>query len=250
MILYLFIYFIYLGFYVAFNTVQVISRRVVGRAEETSTYSSLGFCTVNCRLTASNYQLSHLRPSRGSNPGLRGGRREYYHSATVAPVIMIYILLRNNWHLTSPRIEHQVCPDNPRHSVQMTFYELYSHIPGLVMYVLIFSKSGVTLVDINSPLIYMGMRLVLIVLNTFLHSIWCCPANKKKQDLPHAICQLSVSTGFFSASLSCWEKRGDSQWRDSLIGTAICVLNRWRFWCQEMIHTSLACGSRLWGAGV
>ena len=39
---------VYLGFYVAFNTVQVISRRVVGRAEETSTYSSLGFCTVNC----------------------------------------------------------------------------------------------------------------------------------------------------------------------------------------------------------
>ena len=28
----------YLGFYVAFNTVQVISRQVVGRAEETSTY--------------------------------------------------------------------------------------------------------------------------------------------------------------------------------------------------------------------
>ena len=54
--------FIYLGFYVAFNTVQVISRQVVGRAEETSTYSSLGFCTVNCRPTASNYQLSHLRP--------------------------------------------------------------------------------------------------------------------------------------------------------------------------------------------
>ena len=32
-----FVYFVYLGFYVAFNTVQVISRRVVGRAEETST---------------------------------------------------------------------------------------------------------------------------------------------------------------------------------------------------------------------
>ena len=46
--------FIYLGFYVTFNTVQVISRRVVGRAEETSTYSSLGFYTVNCRPTASN----------------------------------------------------------------------------------------------------------------------------------------------------------------------------------------------------
>ena len=40
--------FIYLGFYIAFNTVQVLSRRVVGRAEETSTYSLSGFCTVNC----------------------------------------------------------------------------------------------------------------------------------------------------------------------------------------------------------
>ena len=67
-----FVYLVYLGFYVAFNTVQVISRRVVGRAEETSTYSSLGFCTVNCRPTASNYQLSHLRPWRGSNPSRRG----------------------------------------------------------------------------------------------------------------------------------------------------------------------------------
>ena len=75
--------FIYLGFYVTFNTVQVISRRVVGRAEETSTYSSLGFCTVNCRPMASNYQLSHLRPYRESNPGLRGGRQECYHSPTV-----------------------------------------------------------------------------------------------------------------------------------------------------------------------
>ena len=80
------IIFIYLGFYVAFNTVQVISRRVVGRAEKTSTYSSLGFCTVNWQPTANNYQLSHLRPCRGSHPSLRGGRRECYHSATVAPV--------------------------------------------------------------------------------------------------------------------------------------------------------------------
>ena len=29
--------FIYLGFYIAFNAVQVISRQVVGRTEETST---------------------------------------------------------------------------------------------------------------------------------------------------------------------------------------------------------------------
>ena len=72
---YLFGRFIYLWFYVAFNTVQVISRRVVRRAEETSTYNLLGFCTVNCRPTASNYQLSHLRLCRESNPGLRGGRR-------------------------------------------------------------------------------------------------------------------------------------------------------------------------------
>ena len=64
-----FIYlFIYLGFYVAFNTVQVISQWVVGRAEETSTYSSLGFCSVNCGPTASNYQLSHLRPCQGIEP--------------------------------------------------------------------------------------------------------------------------------------------------------------------------------------
>ena len=81
--------FIYLGFYVAFNTVQVISQRVVGRAEETSTQSLSGFCTVNCRPTASNYQLSHLRPWRDPNPGLRGGRPECYQSATVDPVNVI-----------------------------------------------------------------------------------------------------------------------------------------------------------------
>ena len=77
------------GFCVTFNTVQVISQRVVGRAEETSTYSSSGFCTVNCRPTASNYQLSHLRSGREPNPGLRGGRRECYHSATVAPFVCV-----------------------------------------------------------------------------------------------------------------------------------------------------------------
>ena len=69
--LYLFIW----GF-TSLSTLQVISRRVFGKAEETSTYSSLGFCTVNCRPTASNYQLSHLRPCRGSNPGLRGGSKD------------------------------------------------------------------------------------------------------------------------------------------------------------------------------
>ena len=77
-----FLVFIYLGFYVTFNTVQVISRQVVDRAEETSTYSLSGFCTVNCRPTASNYQLSHLRLCMEPNPSLGGGRRECYHSAT------------------------------------------------------------------------------------------------------------------------------------------------------------------------
>ena len=76
---------IYLGSYVAFNTVQLISRQVVQRAEETSTYSWSRFCTVNCRPTASNYQLSHLRSGRELNPDLRGGRRECYPSATMAP---------------------------------------------------------------------------------------------------------------------------------------------------------------------
>ena len=52
--------FIYLGFYIAFNTVQVISQRVVLLAEETSTYSWSRLCTINCRPMASNYQLSHL----------------------------------------------------------------------------------------------------------------------------------------------------------------------------------------------
>ena len=43
------VFFIYLGFfYITFNTVQVISRPVVGRPEETSTYSSLRFSTTNC----------------------------------------------------------------------------------------------------------------------------------------------------------------------------------------------------------
>ena len=78
--------FIYLGFYIAFNTVQVISRRVVGRAEETSTYSLSGFCTVKCRPRASNYQLSHLRTCPELNPGLRSGRRECYHHDPTATV--------------------------------------------------------------------------------------------------------------------------------------------------------------------
>ena len=55
---------IYLGFYVTFNTVQVISHRVIVLwAEETSTYSWSRFCTANCRPSVSNYHLSH-RPQK------------------------------------------------------------------------------------------------------------------------------------------------------------------------------------------
>ena len=79
--------FIYLGFYVAFNTVQVISRRVVGRAEETSTYILLGFCTVNCRPTASSYQPSHLRLCRESNPASEVGGK----SVTTLPTWLLYL---------------------------------------------------------------------------------------------------------------------------------------------------------------
>ena len=79
--------FIYLfGFYVAFNTVQVKPRPVVGRAEEICIHSWSKFCTVKCRQMASNYQLSHLRWGQEPNPGLRGGRGECYYSAAVAPL--------------------------------------------------------------------------------------------------------------------------------------------------------------------
>ena len=100
--------FIYLGFYIAFNTVQVISRQVVGRAEETSTYSLLGFGTVNCRPTASNYQLSHLRPCRELNPGLKGGRRECYHSAAVAPNMVVENILTGKRSRVSTRSHNDI----------------------------------------------------------------------------------------------------------------------------------------------
>ena len=48
-----------------FHIVQVISRWVVLWLEETSTYSSR-FCTVNCRPSVSNYQLSHIRSRWGT----------------------------------------------------------------------------------------------------------------------------------------------------------------------------------------
>ena len=65
---------------------------------------------VYCKLLTNGKQLPAfpLEPVRGSNPGLRGGKRECYHSATVAPLSIVgayilpmmylvsYILLSNN----------------------------------------------------------------------------------------------------------------------------------------------------------
>ena len=43
---------------------------------------------VYCKLPTNGKQLPAfpLEPVQGSNPSLRGGRRECYHSATMAPV--------------------------------------------------------------------------------------------------------------------------------------------------------------------
>ena len=50
---------------------------------------------VYCKLPTNGKQLPAfpLEPVRGSNPGLRGGRRECYHSATVAPMYMCKVSL-------------------------------------------------------------------------------------------------------------------------------------------------------------
>ena len=64
-----FIYlFIYLGFHVAFNTVQVISRRVVGRAEETSTIQFIR--VLYCKLPTNGKQLPAfpLEAVQGTEP--------------------------------------------------------------------------------------------------------------------------------------------------------------------------------------
>ena len=83
--IYFYIFSLFLFLFIWGFTSLLTLNRSVGRADETSTYSWSRFCTINCRPTASNYQLSHLRPCWEPNPGLRGGRQECYHSATVAP---------------------------------------------------------------------------------------------------------------------------------------------------------------------
>ena len=62
-----------MGFYVTFDTVQVISQWIAGRAEETITCSWSRFCTVNCQPMANNYQLSNLRPGLEPNPASEVG---------------------------------------------------------------------------------------------------------------------------------------------------------------------------------
>ena len=62
---------------------------IVGRAEETSTYSCSRFCTVNCRSMANSYQLSHIRSGHDLNSDLRGGRRVCYHWFPLWPPLVV-----------------------------------------------------------------------------------------------------------------------------------------------------------------
>ena len=80
---------IYMGFSVAFNTVQVISQWRVLWTEETSTYSWPRFCTVKCWPSVRNYQLSHIESGIWT-ADLRGGRWVCYHYAIVAPMNFFY----------------------------------------------------------------------------------------------------------------------------------------------------------------
>ena len=64
-----------------------------------------------CKLPTNGKQLPAfpLEPVQGSNPGLRGGRRECYHSATVAPLLMhqkVIALMRSKLDLLSVRCRH------------------------------------------------------------------------------------------------------------------------------------------------
>ena len=73
--------FTYLGFYVTFNTVQVISRRVVGRAEETSTYSSLR--VLYCKLPTNGKQLQGFPLE--AMPGIEPRHQRWEASVTTLP---------------------------------------------------------------------------------------------------------------------------------------------------------------------
>ena len=52
-----------------------------------------------CKLPTNGKQLPAfpLEAVRESNPGLRGGRRECYHSATVAPLYTLETIFINYW---------------------------------------------------------------------------------------------------------------------------------------------------------
>ena len=71
--------FIHLGINITFNTVHVISRRVVLWAKETSTYSWSRFCTDHCRSQVRNCHLSHIWFGVWA-ADLRGGIWVCYHA--------------------------------------------------------------------------------------------------------------------------------------------------------------------------
>ena len=79
--------FIYLGFNAAFNTGHITMGSWKGRGNQYIEFARV----VYCKLPTNGKQLPAfpLEPMRGSNPGLRGGRRECYQSATMAPVLKV-----------------------------------------------------------------------------------------------------------------------------------------------------------------
>ena len=91
--------FIYLGFYVAFNTVQVISRRVVLWAEET--VHTVGVKVLYCKLPTNGQQLPIFpHKVRGLN------RQPQRWEASVLPLcplsedkILLYVLWLKRWPL-------------------------------------------------------------------------------------------------------------------------------------------------------
>ena len=122
------------GFYVTFNTVQVISWQVVGRAEETSTYS---WCQDSVLQTADQRQATTSFPTWG-----RAGNRtpisevggESVHSATVAP---LYSVERD----IKPRYNNKITLKIIKRSLSLQRYRLFNHIT--VQYMQLFTHISI-----------------------------------------------------------------------------------------------------------
>ena len=109
--------FIYLGFYVH-CTGHITTGGWKGRGNQ---YIQL-VRVLYCKLPTNGKQLPALQLEAvpGTEPGLRGGRRECYHSATMAPYI-IRKRTRLLWENVGAhtRSFHHLQPDSPSTSAQM-----------------------------------------------------------------------------------------------------------------------------------